>query len=330
MYTRLENTVSHIHHFELQTDSQGVRDDARCRIFLATLSEISQQWFFKLPPGSITSWDVFVHTFYSLFSSAMLLPTELNDLVDIKQKDNEPLKEYIQRFMRKATRVKSLSDEGKLIAINSGIKVKSMFWSGLKRKAAHTTQEFLDREEEFIKLKETEWKVDNPTQAVTEQGKTEVENTTNPTEGAKNGAKDGKHNNGVGSSGNQNDTNKPKTIEQTKPQEYVPKFTTYSILLETWADVFNATQVVVPYRKPPPMRKDVNRRDMTKFCQFHNDYDHKTNEYIDEEMTEQSSKSGPPPNIGAEQNTKRPALRLDHSKEESEVWKLHADGSSNN
>ncbi|XP_062089648.1 uncharacterized protein LOC133796185 [Humulus lupulus] len=134
----------------------------------------------------------------------MHLPAEPNDLVDIKQRDNEPLKDYIQHFMREATKVKSLSDD----------------------------------------------------------------------EGGKNVAKNGKRSNGVGTSGKHNDNKEPKTTEKPMPQEYVPKFSTYSILLETRADIFNATQVVVPYRRPPPMRKDVNRWDMTKFCRFHNDYGH--------------------------------------------------------
>ncbi|XP_062075472.1 uncharacterized protein LOC133779535 [Humulus lupulus] len=256
----------------------GVRDDARCKIFPATLSETAQRWFFKLQPGSITSWDNFVHIFYSQFSSAMPLPAEPNDLVDINQRDNEPLKDYIQCFMQEATKVKSLSDDGNLIDINSGVKVKSLFWSSLKRKSAHTTQEFLNIAEEFIKLEEAERKVNNPTQAVFEKEKTSVGNNTNPVEGSKNGGKNGKRSKGAGSSGNQNDNKKPKTSEHPNPREYVPKFTTYTILLESRADVFNATQVVVPYKRPPPIRKDVNRRDMTKFYQFHNDYGHETNE----------------------------------------------------
>ncbi|XP_062119014.1 uncharacterized protein LOC133832722 [Humulus lupulus] len=200
MYIGLEDPVSHVHHFELQTDLQGVRDDARCRCFPAV--------------------------------DAMPLPAEPNDLVDIKQKDNEPLKEYIQHFMQEATRVKSLSDDGKLIAINSGVKEK------------------------------------------TSDG-----NTTNPAEGSKNGGKNDKCGNGAGSSGSQNDSKKPKTAEQPKLREYIPKFTTYIILMESRADVFNATQAVLPYRRPPPLRKDASRRDMTKFCRFHNDYGHETNEY---------------------------------------------------
>ncbi|XP_062075902.1 uncharacterized protein LOC133780035 [Humulus lupulus] len=221
MYTGQEDPVSHVHNFELQTDLQGVQDDARCRIFPATLSETAQQWFFKLQSGSITSWDSFVRIFYSQFSSAMPLPTKPNDLVDIKQRDNEPLKDYIQRFMQEATRVKSLSDDGKLIAIISRVK------------SARTTQEFLDRAEEFIKLEEVERKVDNPTQETAEQEKTKAGNTTNLTEGSKNGGKNDKRGNRAGGDSNQNNNKKPKTTKPPKWREYVPKFATYTILMES-------------------------------------------------------------------------------------------------
>ncbi|XP_060967481.1 uncharacterized protein LOC133035576 [Cannabis sativa] len=39
-----------------------------------------------------------------------------------------------------------------------------------------------------------------------------------------------------------------------------------------------ATQSLIPYKRPDPMKKDTNKRDMTKFCQFHGDYGHDTNE----------------------------------------------------
>ncbi|KAM6542924.1 hypothetical protein CsatB_007371 [Cannabis sativa] len=42
--------------------------------------------------------------------------------------------------------------------------------------------------------------------------------------------------------------------------------------------VYMATQSLVAYKKPAPMKKDVSKRDMTKFCQFHGDYGHDTNE----------------------------------------------------
>ncbi|KAM6542915.1 hypothetical protein CsatB_007362 [Cannabis sativa] len=39
-----------------------------------------------------------------------------------------------------------------------------------------------------------------------------------------------------------------------------------------------ATQSLAPYKKPAPLKKDVSKRDMTKFCRFHGDYGHDNNE----------------------------------------------------
>ena len=34
----------------------------------------------------------------------------------------------------------------------------------------------------------------------------------------------------------------------------------------------------MPYKRPAAIRKDISKIDMTKFCRFHNDYGHDTNE----------------------------------------------------
>ena len=56
--------VSHVNKFEIQMDIQKVSEDARCRIFPATFFDAAQEWFFKFPPASIVSWEMFVKEFY--------------------------------------------------------------------------------------------------------------------------------------------------------------------------------------------------------------------------------------------------------------------------
>ncbi|XP_060972286.1 uncharacterized protein LOC133038215 [Cannabis sativa] len=156
-YTGSEDPLTHVENFKIQMDFQGIRDDLRCRIFPATLTDTVQQWFTKLPPRRITSWDEFEGLFYTQFSSARQMPAELDDLVTIKQKPDEPLKDYIQRFMQEATKVKNLSDDGKQAAITGGILVGCRLWKDTRRKPTHTMKDFLDRADEFIKLEEAEW-----------------------------------------------------------------------------------------------------------------------------------------------------------------------------
>ncbi|XP_062075475.1 uncharacterized protein LOC133779538 [Humulus lupulus] len=100
---------------------QKVFEDAWCRIFPATLSDAAQERYCKFTLTNKTSWENFVKEFYRQFDSGHIHPTEANQLVDIRQKEGEPLKDYIQGFMRAAAHAKTVRDEGKMMAITSGV-----------------------------------------------------------------------------------------------------------------------------------------------------------------------------------------------------------------
>lgn len=129
-------------------------EDARCRIFPATLSNAAQEWYFKFPAGSIDSWEQFVQDFYKQFYASRIHPTETNQLVDIRQKEGESLKSYIQRFMQTASRAKIVGNEGKMMEITAGVRRQSDLWKSFKKNGVKTTQEFLDRADKYIKLEE--------------------------------------------------------------------------------------------------------------------------------------------------------------------------------
>ncbi|XP_062100469.1 uncharacterized protein LOC133806375 [Humulus lupulus] len=135
-------------------DIQTMSDDAQCRIFPATLSKTAQEWFFKFPPASIMSWEMFVKEFYRQFYVGRVHSTEANQLVKIRQKEGETLKGYVQRFMRAAARDKRVGDEGKMMALTIGVRCHSSLWNSLRMNGVKSTQEFLDRADTYIKLEE--------------------------------------------------------------------------------------------------------------------------------------------------------------------------------
>uniref|UniRef100_A0A803QDY4 Retrotransposon gag domain-containing protein n=1 Tax=Cannabis sativa TaxID=3483 RepID=A0A803QDY4_CANSA len=77
----------------------------------------------------------------------------LENLVKIKQRQDEPLKDYSQRFMAEATRVTGLIEEGRYTAILRGILPLSDFWKDIRRISTNE-MEFLERVDGFIKLEE--------------------------------------------------------------------------------------------------------------------------------------------------------------------------------
>ncbi|KAL0420832.1 UNVERIFIED_CONTAM: hypothetical protein Slati_3106100 [Sesamum latifolium] len=102
-------------------------DGIKCRVFVTTFARASQQWFNQLPTGAIGSfqefWSLFLHQFAS---SRKLRKMELS-LFPIQQKDNESLKEYLQRFNTVALEVLSATQEVKASAFSQGLLDRNFF-----------------------------------------------------------------------------------------------------------------------------------------------------------------------------------------------------------
>ena len=177
--------------------------------------------------------------------------------------------------MRAAAGAKTVGDEGKMMALTAGVRRRTPLWSSLRKHGVKTTQEFLDRADRYIKLED----------AIASEGKTpnKDKGTEDPAKAA-NGSKpngNGKGNgNGNGKNGGKRPHNEPSTSEnkRTKGNCYEPRFTNYTALVESRAEVYQATSSSVPYKRPVAIQKDISKRDTTKYCSFHNDYRHDTNE----------------------------------------------------
>ena len=61
-----------------------------------------------------------------------------------------------------------------------------------------------------------------------------------------------------------------------KPK-YEPKFTNYTALKASRAEVYLASYKDVPYRSLPSLKGE-KTKDINKYCRFHDDYGHETNE----------------------------------------------------
>ena len=63
--------------------------------------------------------------------------------------------------MREANQATSVGDEGKMVAISSGITYRSPSWDSIHRNPISTLQQFLDRADKYIKLDDAIEKEEN-------------------------------------------------------------------------------------------------------------------------------------------------------------------------
>ena len=85
VYTGKEDPMRHVGQFEDQMELLGVSGDYRCRVFLTTLSNTTQEWYWKFKPGSIESWENCRKEFCRQFSTSHTPPVYANNLAEGKE-----------------------------------------------------------------------------------------------------------------------------------------------------------------------------------------------------------------------------------------------------
>ncbi|KAL0395152.1 UNVERIFIED_CONTAM: hypothetical protein Slati_4481400 [Sesamum latifolium] len=97
-YDGTTDLQEHLSNFEDAALLHRYINGNKCHVFVTTFARAAQQWFNQLPVGAIGSfqefWSLFLHQFAS---NRKLRKTKFSRFA-IQQKDNEPLKECLQRF----------------------------------------------------------------------------------------------------------------------------------------------------------------------------------------------------------------------------------------
>ena len=101
-------TVEHISRYLIQCEDASAVDALRIRLFPLSLSGSAFAWFTSLPPNSIITWADLEKQFHKYFFAGVH-EMKITDPMAIKQKNGEPVTDYIQRFRDIRSRCFSLS-----------------------------------------------------------------------------------------------------------------------------------------------------------------------------------------------------------------------------
>ncbi|KAL0400244.1 UNVERIFIED_CONTAM: hypothetical protein Sradi_2367700 [Sesamum radiatum] len=108
-------------------------DEIKCRVFVITFAGAAQPWFNQLPVGASGSFQEFQSLLLHQFASSRKLRKTKISLFVVRQKDNEPLKEYLQRFNAAVLEVPSATQEVKASAFSQGLLDRDFFKSLAKK-----------------------------------------------------------------------------------------------------------------------------------------------------------------------------------------------------
>ncbi|XP_017426267.1 uncharacterized protein LOC108334845 [Vigna angularis] len=124
-----------------------------CRAFSLSLEGEVLEWFNSLPPNSIENFAGLQHLFNRQFASSSTHDLTVFELVTLKQRKEETLRAFMDRYQKIVRRVKGLSSELSLYYILPAIKPE-LFKDNICRRAPKTMEEIRERAGDEIRVEE--------------------------------------------------------------------------------------------------------------------------------------------------------------------------------
>ncbi|KAK4397227.1 hypothetical protein Sango_1559300 [Sesamum angolense] len=110
-YDGTSDPQEHLDKFYAKIDWYDLSDAAYCKVFHTTLSKRALAWFNQLPAGTISSLEQLTQRFLHHFSMNKRVPKTAAFLFTIRQRENEPLRDYMQRFIEAVHEVTHINHE---------------------------------------------------------------------------------------------------------------------------------------------------------------------------------------------------------------------------
>ncbi|KAM1734298.1 hypothetical protein ACFX11_019802 [Malus domestica] len=122
LYTGREDPIEHLNLFESTMVYRRHTDEERCLLFPSTLSGGALNWYCRLPPETVDSFE----KLRKLFVSQHIFQTDhlhsVDDLYTIRQKPDESLRKYACRFSHEYSRCAEADDKTALKAFTVGLR----------------------------------------------------------------------------------------------------------------------------------------------------------------------------------------------------------------
>ena len=274
----IKDPVDHLNTYKNQVELHGYQDPVRCRAFATTLKGPAMAWFNRIPPATISSFRELSIAFVSHFIGARTYRKPSYHLLTIKQGSQESLKSYVQRFNAESLKIDVPDEKFAITAFIAGLGVQSkdlMF--SISKNPQASMAEVLAKAEKYINGEEALISKRESSSARKEKGATDRRRGRSPKR-----QDDQRKSPGTGRErspkrrGSLRDRLGPP---QSEGRRHYPH-QRFTPLTASVSQVLHEVRNEQFLRWPTQMKSDPATRDNTKYCEFHRDYGHRTNNCI--------------------------------------------------
>ncbi|XP_019430077.1 PREDICTED: uncharacterized protein LOC109337537 [Lupinus angustifolius] len=153
-YDGTADPQDHLDAFEASMLFHGASNPIMCRAFPLTLTKAALQWFTRLAPNNINTWETLASIFNTRFTASKEQPRSSYTLSGIRQGSNESIRAYLDRFNTEAMKVRTLSPEVAVHVLVMGLH-EGLFRTELAKYTDLTMEDLRAKAQQFINLEET-------------------------------------------------------------------------------------------------------------------------------------------------------------------------------
>ncbi|RWW89867.1 hypothetical protein BHE74_00001036, partial [Ensete ventricosum] len=240
--------MEHVATFRSQMALYDTSEALMCRAFPTTLRGSARTWYARLKPASIPSFDVLAREFESNFlASARPRPTTAS-LLGMAQGSDEPLSQFVGRFTSQVQGIPDLHPSLAIQAFLTGLKPSRFFWSLIERPPT-TLPEMLQRAHQYVAAETMiAGKRDETKRPRGEQSRGHLA---------------------------------PPPKKREDRSGLLPARPPPIPLNSTRTEIFFQIREKGLLKAPSPMKSHPERRDKRRYCRFHREYGHDTEECRD-------------------------------------------------
>ncbi|XP_038985514.1 uncharacterized protein LOC120111721 [Phoenix dactylifera] len=152
-YNGTTDPLDHLESYRALMALQGSLEAMLCKAFPATLRRTARLWFFGLKPSTVSSFEQLGRQFITNFAAGRRQRRTSDSLLDIKQREGESLKDYLDRFTAATWEVRELDQSVAMSALKTGARSYRFLFSIEKSFPADFTK-MLVRARKYAKAEE--------------------------------------------------------------------------------------------------------------------------------------------------------------------------------
>ncbi|XP_071695340.1 uncharacterized protein [Rutidosis leptorrhynchoides] len=279
-YDGLSDPDDFLQKFEGTARTHSWDDAVACHMLPIVLQGVAREWFNNLPAQSITGFADLRSRFLLNFHNLCAPKRTHVECHDIKQKSKESLGEIIDRYTKEVAKIQDLPESQKVSGFIHCIDTDRhlSLWQRLHRRVPETFAEAVKETHDYMRAQEdikqncgstsSNMDIDDDYYRVQERGSESGKRyggNGQPRSGNYHNDKYRKFNNNKGGGSQRFKSSHTENVALIKDLTKTPK----EIL---------ATEAVCKSFDPPVPLSKYGNRDKSKFCDFHDDYGHETNE----------------------------------------------------